>query len=47
MFWLLSIMVLDVVDEVVVNAKVVCALPVYSSTVILAFSGSGVGGISF
>ncbi len=33
MSWLLSVMALDVVDEAVMNAKVVCALPVYSSTV--------------
>ncbi len=33
MFWLLPVMALDVVDEAVVNAKVVRALPVYSSTV--------------
>ncbi len=31
MSWLLPVMALDVVDEVVVNAKVVRALPVYSS----------------
>ncbi len=34
MFWLLLVMVLDVVDEAVVNAKVVCVLSVYSSIVI-------------
>ncbi len=33
MSWLLPVMALDVVDEAVVNAKVVRALPVYSSTV--------------
>ncbi len=33
MSWLLPIIALDVVDEAVVNAKVVRALPVYSSTV--------------
>ncbi len=33
MSWLLSVMALDVVDETVVNAEVVCALPVYSNTV--------------
>ncbi len=31
MFWLLPVMVLDVVDEAVMNAKVVRTLPVYSS----------------
>ncbi len=33
MFWLLPVMALGVVDEVVVNAKVVRTLPVYSNTV--------------
>ncbi len=33
MFWLLPVMVLGVVDEAVVNAKVVRTLPVYSNTV--------------
>ncbi len=33
MFWLLPIMTLGVVDETVVNVKVVHALPVYSSIV--------------
>ncbi len=33
MSWLLPIMALGVVDEAVVNAKVVRVLPVYSSTV--------------
>ncbi len=32
MSWLLPVMALDVVDEAVVNAKVVRALAVYSST---------------
>ncbi len=31
MSWLLPVMALDVVDEAVVNAKVVRALPVYSN----------------
>ncbi len=33
MFWLLPIMALGVVDEAVVNVKVIHALPVYSNTV--------------
>ncbi len=33
MFWLLPVMALDVVDEAVMNAKVVRVLPVYSSIV--------------
>ncbi len=33
MFWLLSVMALGVVDEVVVNVKVIRVLPVYSSIV--------------
>ncbi len=33
MFWLLSVMALNVVDEVVVNVKVVRMLPMYSNTV--------------
>ncbi len=32
MFWLLPVMALDMVDEAVVNAKVVRMLPVYSNT---------------
>ncbi len=35
MSWLLPVMALDVVDEAVVNAKVVRALLVYSSTMTL------------
>ncbi len=33
MSWLLPIMALDIVDEAVVNAKVICVLPVYSNTI--------------
>ncbi len=33
MFWLLPVMALDVVDEAVVNVKLVRMLPVYSSIV--------------
>ncbi len=33
MSWLLPVMALDVVDEAVMNAKVVRVLPMYSSTV--------------
>ncbi len=33
MSWLLPVMALDMVDEAVVNTKVVRVLPVYSSTV--------------
>ncbi len=31
MSWLLSVMALDMVDKAVMNAKVVCVLPMYSS----------------
>ncbi len=37
MFWLLPVMAWGVVDEAVVNAKVVHVLPVYSSTVTISY----------
>ncbi len=32
MFWLLPVMALDMMDEAIMNVKVVYILPVYSST---------------
>ncbi len=41
MFWLLLVMALDVVDEVVVNVKMVCILSIYSNIVTdLAWNGN-------
>ncbi len=36
MFWLMSVMILDVMDKAVMNVKVVCMLPVYSSTMTIS-----------
>ncbi len=41
MFWLLSVMALDMVDEAIVNAKMVHVLPIYSS-IVTKISGLGV-----
>ncbi len=46
MFWLLPVMVLDVVDEAIVNAKVVRALRVYSSTVTVPLLRSDLSALS-
>ncbi len=37
MFWLLSVMILDMVDEAVMNVKVIYVLSVYSNTMTVSY----------